>query len=109
MHKIYLIITYIFLSFSLPIQAQIITCTPTNPTTDDSVIVVFNATRGDKGLMGFTGDVYAHTGLLTTASINNGDWKYAPTWGDNSEKYKLTRIGTDLYEIPIILRHQWDI
>jgi hypothetical protein len=107
--KIYLIVTYIFLSFSLPIQAQIITCTPANPTTDDSVIVVFNSTLGDKGLMGFTGDVYAHTGLLTSASINNGDWKYAPTWGDNSEKYKLTRIGTDLYEITIILRHQWGI
>ncbi len=101
MSKIYLINIYIILSISLAAQAQIITCNPTNPTTDDSVTVVFDASQGSKGLMGYTGDVYAHTGVLTSASTNSGDWKHAPVWGDNSEKYKMTRVGTDLYELKI--------
>jgi len=82
-------------------QAQIITCRPAFPVSTDSVEIIYNAALGNGGLKGYTGDVYAHTGVITTASTSSSDWKHAPTWGDNSPKYKLTRIGTDLYRLVI--------
>lgn len=83
------------------VNSQIITATPIFPTEKDSVTIVYNAAMGNKGLKGYTGDVYAHTGVITDKSTSPGDWKHAPGWGDNAAKYKLTRIGTDLYEIKL--------
>ena len=37
-------------------QAQIITTTPTFPTENDEVAIIFDATKGTAGLKGFTGD-----------------------------------------------------
>ena len=82
-------------------QAQIITTTPTFPTENDEVAIIFDATKGTAGLKGFTGDVYAHTGVITNQSTGSGDWKHAPTWGDNSAKYKLTSLGNDKWQLKI--------
>ncbi|MGC8824450.1 MAG: alpha-amylase family glycosyl hydrolase [Bacteroidales bacterium] len=82
-------------------QAQIITCKPAFPRVTDSIEIIYNAALGNGGLKGYTGDVYAHTGVITSASTSPSDWKHAPVWGDNSSKYKLTRIGTDLYRLVI--------
>jgi len=83
------------------LQSQIITCNPVFPQATDSVEIIYNAALGNGGLKGYTGDVYAHTGVITSASTSSSDWKHAPVWGDNSSKYKLTRIGTDLYRLVI--------
>ena len=42
--------------------AQVVVATPEFPTVATPVTIVFDATQGSKGLMGYTGDVYAHTG-----------------------------------------------
>lgn len=63
--------------------------------------VYFDASKGTAGLKGYTGDVYAHAGVITSASTSPSDWKHAPTWGDNSDKYKLTRVSTNLYSLTI--------
>ena len=66
------------------------------------IVVYFNAAEGNKGLMGYTGEVYAHTGVITSESSGNSDWKHAPSeWGDNSAKYKLENAGTDLWRLNI--------
>ncbi len=85
----------------LDVSGQIITADPVFPVQTDSVTITYDATQGNQGLMGFTGDVYAHTGVITQESSHPGDWKHAPTWGDNSSKYKLERIATDLYQLKI--------
>lgn len=62
--------------------------------------IFFHADQGNKGLMGLkaTDKVYAHTGVL----INNGsEWKYAPSWGDNAEKYELTFVEDNLWQLNI--------
>ncbi len=58
---------------------------------------------GNGGLKGLTSatDVYAHIGVITNKSVNTSDWKYAPTWGDNKAKYKLTRVATDTYTLSL--------
>jgi len=92
----------IVLTLSLSALAQVYS-DPTYATENDSIIVYFDATQGDQGLMGYTGnDVYAHTGVITNYSTSPSDWKYvvAP-WSVNIPKAKLTRIATDLYKLVI--------
>ena len=75
---------------------------PLFPSADKPIRIIFFADRGTKGLMGFTGDVYAHTGLITSKSTSPSDWRYVKTnWGQNTNETKLNRIGNDLYELRI--------
>jgi 1,4-alpha-glucan branching enzyme len=89
--------------FLLPLAGtgQIVV-TPVTPTDLDSVTVVFNATQGNGGLAGYTGDVYAHTGVITNLSTSGSDWRYVKAnWGVNIPECKLTQIGNDLYQLKI--------
>jgi 1,4-alpha-glucan branching enzyme len=82
--------------------SQVIKWTPSIFTDADAVTITFDATQGDAGLKGYTGDVYAHTGVLTNLSVSSADWKYVKTtWGTNTDDTKMTRIGTDLYQLVI--------
>jgi len=95
-------IVLLFLGFQTQTNAQVITTKPEFPTADDSVTIYFDATRGDQGLMDYTGDVYAHTGVITDQSNNSSDWKYVVTqWPNNIPKIKMTRVSTNLYKLNI--------
>jgi glycosidase len=89
------------LACGMDLSAQLITADPAFPVQTGPVTITFDATLGNQGLMSYTGDVYAHTGVITNESAHGGDWKHAPSWGDNSEKYKLERISTDLYQLEL--------
>ena len=93
---------FICLLAILAMQAQIVTTTPDFPTENDEVTIVFDATKGTAGLKGFTGDVYAHTGVITDKSTKPEDWKYTVAdWGINLPKAKMTRLGNDKWELKI--------
>ena len=79
--------------------AQVVTTVPVFPTTQDTVVVTFHADKGDGGLSGYTGDVYAHTGVLT----NKADgWTHViAAWDQNIPKALMTRIATDTYQLII--------
>lgn len=82
--------------------AQVVTSLPLFPLETDSVTIIFDATQGSGGLAGYTGDVYAHTGVITNNSISPSDWKYVKTtWGQNTPDTKLTRLGPDLYSLKV--------
>ena len=90
------------LIISIPIQAQIITTDPALPIAGDGVNIHYDATGGTAGLEGYTGDVYAHTGVLTDKSSGGADWKYVKTdWGVNNSATKLTRLSANLYSLDI--------
>lgn len=83
-------------------SAQLITTTPAFPTADGGIEIIFDASLGNAGLAGFTGDVYAHTGVLTNLSTGPSNWRYVVAgWGVNIEKAKLTRIATNKYRLVI--------
>ncbi|MGQ1784377.1 alpha-amylase family glycosyl hydrolase [Saccharicrinis sp. GN24d3] len=82
-------------------SAQVVTSDPTIPVESDAVTITFYADQGTGGLENFTGEVYAHTGVITDQSTSGSDWKYAPDWGDNDAKYKLTRTATNTYTLSI--------
>ena len=62
--------------------AQVVVTTPAFPTDSELVTITFDATQGNGGLANYTGDVYAHTGVITNLSSGTSDWKYVKTnWG----------------------------
>jgi 1,4-alpha-glucan branching enzyme len=95
----YKVLTLVLSIVSQIAFAQLITTTPVFPSENQSVEVIFNAAEGNGGLEGYTGDVYAHTGVITNLSSGPSDWKYVKTtWGENTPETKLERIGTNLYK-----------
>ena len=101
MMKKLLIYCTLFL-FTFRLTAQLIVTEPPVPVENSAVTVIFDATEGSGGLAGYTGDVYAHTGVITQYSANGSDWKYVKTnWGQNTPETKLTRIGQDLYSLAV--------
>jgi len=91
------LLLFFLLATALGLNAQTLSTDPAFPTADAAVKVIFNATG--TGLEAYTGDVYAHTGVTIEGS---GQWKHViGTWGTNTTQPKLTRLGTDLYELEI--------
>jgi len=101
MKKITLSILVLFISVLS--WAQIVTSTPAFVTQDGGAVdVIFDATLGTAALKNYAGtDVYAHTGVITSASSSSSDWKHAPTWLDNSAKYKMTSLGNNKWKLSI--------
>ena len=94
--------------FLIPFYALIIslafgqvTTDPALPIVNQPVKIIFDASQGSAGLKDYSGDVYAHTGVITDKSTGGSDWKYAPAWGDNSAKFKLNRVSANIYELTI--------
>lgn len=97
------LISILFISiFVFAIKAQVVTTDPAIFTADDAVTITFHADKGSAGLKDYTGDIYAHAGVITTSSANGGDWKHViADWGVNTEKAKLTRVSANVYTLSI--------
>lgn len=81
---------------------NVVSTQPALPLDTSNVLVIFNATLGNGGLYNFTGDVYAHTGVITNLSTSNTDWRYVKTeWGENTPETKLLRTGDNMYQLNI--------
>ncbi|MGE5412479.1 MAG: alpha-amylase family glycosyl hydrolase [Clostridiales bacterium] len=99
--KIFLLFSLVLITFS-KLSAQGITVYPSFPTENDSIVIEFDAKASDYGkeLVGYTGDLYAHTGVTVTSTwqfVIGGD----NSWGNNDVEPKLTRIKDDVYRLVI--------
>ncbi len=80
----------------LSVNAQVIIVDPPFPTADAAVTITLNTTG--TGLEGYSGDVYAHTGV----TVNGTNWQNViGSWGDNNTQPKLTQTGANLYQLEI--------
>ena len=62
---------------------------------DGEITIIFNPNEGNKGMVGAT-KCFAHTGLITSASSNDGDWKnVVEGWRANTAKTQLTQDGSN--------------
>lgn len=62
---------------------------------DGEITIIFNPNEGNKGMSGAT-KCYAHTGLITSASSSDGDWKnVVEGWRTNTSKTQMTKDGTN--------------
>ena len=69
-----------------------------SPNTTETVAVILNG----KGTVieNFTGDMYAHTGVLTDKSSSSSNWRYTKTsWGQNTPETKLQNLGNNLWAL----------
>ncbi len=93
---------WLILASAASVSAQVVTFEPAFPSVDSPVTLYFHADKGAGGLKGYTGEVYAHTGVITDRSAGPSDWKYVKTaWGTNTPDTRLERIGADLYRLRI--------
>ena len=99
------IFTLLSLTFTVVLWSQIVTSNPVFVTKDytGTIEIIYDATKGTAGLKDYVGTdgVFAHVGVITNLSTSNSDWKHAPAWGDNSEKYRLTSLGNNLWKLTI--------
>ena len=62
---------------------------------DGEITIIFNPNEGNKGMSGAT-KCYAHTGLITSASSSDGDWKnVVEGWRTNTSKTQMTKDGNN--------------
>jgi len=73
------------------------------PTADDSFVLTFDASKGNKALTGKAGDVYIYTGVITDKSINQTDWKYvkSASFNEPDAATKMTPATAGKYQITI--------
>lgn len=84
--------------------AQLCWLKPENPKVTDSVTLFFNAAGGNKALMDQAGDVYIHTGVITSKSIDSHDWKYViGNWGKDDPTLKMKREGKNLFSFRFVI------
>ncbi len=84
---------------SSDLYSQVVTFEPSFATQFDTLTLTFDATKGNGGLAGFTGDVFLHTGVITNLSSNDSDWRYVQSgWDSYPSKLKATFLGNDKWE-----------
>ena len=99
MKKIFFAIIFML---SITINSQVVNTEPAFPTENDNITLYFYADKGNQGLKDFTGDVYAHTGVITNLSTSSADWKHViGTWGNNTTQPKLTYMGNNTFKLVI--------
>ena len=85
--------------------AQVIWLKPESPKVTDTVTLYFNASEGNKALSDYTGDVYLHTGVITSKSIDSHDWKYVVgNWGKEDKSVLMKREGKNLYSFRFVIK-----
>ena len=97
-----LVLLFAFLVISLSGFSQVVTSVPALPTDNQSITITFDASKGTGGLKDYTGDIYAHIGVITDKSSTSADWKYVVAgWGVNIDKAKMIRISGNIYQLTL--------
>ena len=92
---------FLFIAFYQLSFGQV-TTNPALVTENVPVTITFDATKGAGGLKDYTGDVYAHTGVITDKSTSASDWKYVlAAWAVNVDKAKMVRTAANLYTLQL--------
>ena len=111
MKKLYVSIVVCLCIFNNVATSQLLSTSPDFPTDNSSLTVTVDATKGNKGLLGFTDKVFLHTGVITNLSTNPSDWKYVQgTWatstapeasvaGTNKWSFSIPNI-REFYKVP---------
>ncbi len=81
-------------------KAQIVTIEPTNPTDNQELTIIYDATQGGGGLVGAT-SVYMHSGVILT-SQSGTDWtNVVGIWGKDDGIGKMTALTANKWQIKI--------
>jgi glycosidase len=70
------------------------------------IVITFDATKGSGGMVGAT-KCYAHTGLITSASSSDSDWKNVIGSWRGTTQPELTSLGDNKWELVIPNMYQF--
>lgn len=92
-------------------QSGLITTSSDFPTSEESFTITFDASKGNGGLKGFSGDVYMHTGVITDKSTSASDWKYVKSTSFNTADpaVKMTVSGNGVYKFTLSPRSFYNV
>ena len=81
------------------------TLDPVFASQNDSVTIIYDATKGNAALKDLgPPDVYIHTGVITSSSTGNSDWRYVKgVWGTDDLPRKMTYTSNNIYKIKIYI------
>ncbi|MBN8547193.1 MAG: T9SS type A sorting domain-containing protein [Ignavibacteria bacterium] len=97
------------LLFVSGIYAQELEWTPYFATPEDSIVIIYDASKGNAGLMNVF-PIYAHTGVITTESTSPADWRYVKTnWGQNTPETQLSFVGGTKWKIAFKIRQYYNV
>ena len=83
-------------------QAQLLSWAPDFPKDNDNITITVDATKGNQGLLGFSGNVYVHTGVITNLSTSPTNWRYSKfTWGSTEAAAQATALGSNKWSFTI--------
>ncbi|MCE2824819.1 MAG: hypothetical protein LW718_05375 [Sediminibacterium sp.] len=84
-------------------HAQLLRTTPSFVTeTSNSITIFADATKGNKGILNVTGDIFVHIGAITSLSTSSSNWKYVPvSWGVADNKVKCTKLANNVWSFTI--------
>ena len=93
--------------FSVTGNAQLLSWSPLFPKeSSDPVVITVDASKGNSGLNNYanTSDVYVHTGVITSASTSNSDWryvKYNQNFNTTNPLLQATYLGSNKWQFTI--------
>jgi 1,4-alpha-glucan branching enzyme len=100
-----LLLAIVALLLGSAVHAQLLTWTPEFPVEDNpsqTLVITMDATKGNRGLQGYNGDVYVHIGVITNVNPAPTPWKYVKTtWGNADAAAKATSIGNNKWQFTI--------
>ncbi|WP_168171906.1 hypothetical protein [Algoriphagus sp. A40] len=92
----------LLLFFVLSSCGKLVKVSPNHPSDTDNLRIRVNATKGNQGLLDYTGDVYVHLGVITSKSEHELDWRYVKfTWGSRDSAALATPVGKNNWEYSI--------
>lgn len=97
-----LLTAFLILATTSAAMAQIVTLEPSAVSGEDQIKLIFDATKGDAGLVGAT-KVYMHGGVITDAP-DGTDWTFVVgNWGADDGVGLMTQVSgeTDKWEITL--------
>jgi len=87
------------LFFSVPVFSQLLTWSPAFPKDNDNITMTVDATKGNHGLMGFSGNVYVHIGVITNLSTSGTNWLHVPfAWASTTAAAQTTPDGVNKWK-----------
>lgn len=96
------LLAVIALSFVSQFGFTQVTTQPSPALELQGVKILFDASMGSGGLKDYSGDIYAHIGVITNLSTGGGDWKYVKAdWAVNKPECKLTKVSGNTYSLEL--------
>lgn len=99
------LIICLFTILQLSVYAQVVETNPIFPNENSTVTIIFHADRGNKALENCNCVVYAHAGVVTSASATNTSWRHViGNWATDDSRVKMTSLGNNRYSLTYNIR-----